>query len=193
PAPLGGGRSWQQLLHSGQRALPQPALLLGPVTRGFQRGRRLGFPTANLASDALVDADRLPSYGVYCGRAVLLDEAAAEAGSLRSYRFTGPSLPAILSWGSNPQFGLDKALFEVHIIHWPASQPAEFYGRTLACLVTHYLRDEARFPGGIDQLTEAIRLDLLVAKALLGPLADAQDRQLKDRLVRLETAAASKL
>jgi riboflavin kinase / FMN adenylyltransferase len=65
----------------------------GRVVRGLQRGRALGFPTANLAPDL---EGFVPADGVYAGW--LVDEG--PAGALRS----GIRYPAAISVGTNPTF-----------------------------------------------------------------------------------------
>lgn len=68
-------------------ALGRPYAVRGTVVRGDQRGRELGFPTANVPTDGLTAA---PADGVYAGWLRRLD--------------TGETYPAAISVGTNPTF-----------------------------------------------------------------------------------------
>jgi riboflavin kinase/FMN adenylyltransferase len=68
-------------------ALGRPYAVRGTVVRGDQRGRELGFPTANVPTDGLTAA---PADGVYAGWLRRLD--------------TGDVHPAAISVGTNPTF-----------------------------------------------------------------------------------------
>ena len=68
-------------------ALGRPYSVRGVVVRGDQRGRELGYPTANVPTGALTAA---PADGVYAGWLVRLD--------------TGERFPAAISVGTNPTF-----------------------------------------------------------------------------------------
>ena len=69
-------------------ALGRPYSVRGTVVRGDRRGRELGYPTANVPTDAL---PAVPPDGVYAGWLRRLD--------------TGETFPAAISVGSNPTFG----------------------------------------------------------------------------------------
>ena len=73
------------------RLLGRPHRVEGVVVRGHQRGRLLGFPTANVESPPHT---AIPADGIYAGWLATLDEAGAEQS--RS--------PAAISIGSNPTF-----------------------------------------------------------------------------------------
>ncbi len=128
------------LLESGEimqanRMLTEPYQIRGRVSRGEQRGRELGFPTANLE-----DVDSLlPKQGVYAG-AVRLD---------------GRDYAAAVNIGHNPTFGDDKAKFEIHIIGWEGA----LYGQTLHCSLLDHLRDTVRFHGA-DELRAQLQRDI---------------------------------
>ncbi len=68
-------------------ALGRPYSVRGVVVKGDQRGRDLGFPTANVPTDALT---AVPIDGVYAG--------------LLTRRDTGETWPAAISVGTNPTF-----------------------------------------------------------------------------------------
>ena len=73
-------------------ALGRPYAVRGLVVRGDQRGRELGFPTANVPTDQLTAA---PADGVYAGWLTRLD--------------SGETYPAAISVGTNPTFDGERA------------------------------------------------------------------------------------
>jgi riboflavin kinase / FMN adenylyltransferase len=114
----------------------------GTVLRGRARGRRIGFPTANLALES--DVDRLEP-GVYVGRAL--------------------GRPAAINVGVRPSFEVDApANIEVHIIGFDG----DLYGRELTVDLTARIRDERRF-GSVGALVEQLRRDVAVAAAAASP------------------------
>lgn len=116
--------------------LGRPYTLRGPVVRGHDRGRGIGFPTANIA----VAPDRaLPAYGVYVTRAYVGDRAYASATNV----------------GVNPTFEDEQPSVETYIIDFEGA----LYGRELRIEVLHRLRDEIKFDG-VDALTAAIAADV---------------------------------
>ena len=104
--------------------LGRPFSLRGPVVRGFERGRTIGFPTANIA----VSADRvLPALGVYVTQAYL--------GEAR--------YPAVTNIGTRPTFDDGRPSIETHVLDFEG----DLYGRELKIELLHRLRGEARFEG----------------------------------------------
>jgi len=111
----------------------------GVVVPGAQRGRALGFPTANLATDV----DVLLAPGIY---ACKLDD-----------------LPAVASLGRNPTFVDGGPLvLEVHVLDWDG----DLYGRRVRVTFAARLRDEAKFDG-VEPLIAQIQRDCADARALL--------------------------
>jgi riboflavin kinase/FMN adenylyltransferase len=98
--------------------------ITGKVIHGEERGRSLGFPTANLA-----DVEQLlPPRGVYAVRARV-------AGNLTKYR-------AVMNLGKRPTFtsnGIDS--LEVHLLDFQA----DLYDQKLWGSDMHWLRDEQPF------------------------------------------------
>jgi riboflavin kinase/FMN adenylyltransferase len=108
--------------------LGRPVEVTGPVVRGAGRGRGLGVPTANVASEA----ELLPRLGIYAARALVLDAKGRVASSHR----------AALSVGSNPTFtGAGVVTVEAHLLDFDG----DLYDRRLRLEVLHRLRDERRF------------------------------------------------
>ncbi len=133
--------------------LGRPYELVGTVVRGDRRGRTLGYPTANLATDQL-----LPGDGVYAGRAHLPD---------------GRSFPAAVSVGTKPMFDGAGPVAEAHLLDAPAGgadalQGLPEYGWILRLELVAFLRDQARFES-VPALVDQIGRDCARARGLLGP------------------------
>jgi riboflavin kinase/FMN adenylyltransferase len=133
--------------------LGRPFHLRGPIVRGAERGRSLGFPTANIA----LGLDRaLPAFGVYVTRAHL----------------GGGTYPAVTNIGLRPTFrargasasggGEDKTTVETYILDFEG----EVHGQELRIELLHRLRGEMRFPDA-DALKEQIEKDIAAARAYL--------------------------
>ncbi len=129
--------------------LGRPPSLLGTVVRGEGRGRRLGFPTANLD----LHHELRPPVGVYAGL-VLRRPAAAEAGA--------PLLPAVVNVGRRPTFGPGELLVEVHLLDWSG----DLYGEVLEVFFLACLRGEEAFAGP-EELARAIDGDVARARKIL--------------------------
>ena len=123
--------------------LGRPFSLSGPVVMGDQRGRTIGFPTANIA----IGADRwLPANGVYATRA-----------------FVGESVvPSATNIGERPTFGANTRTVETHLIGFEG----DLYGHEVRIDLVERLRPEQRFPG-VDALKEQIQRDVARAREIL--------------------------
>ena len=131
------------------RALGRPHRLEGIVIRGDQRGRELGFPTANLltAPHAAIPAD-----GVY-------------ATYVRLGRSGGPALKAAVSVGTNPTFSGRERRVEAFLLDFDG----DLYGERLALDFVARLREQRRYDG-VEPLIEQIAKDVEEARAVLvGP------------------------
>jgi len=117
----------------------------GPVTGGEKRGRKMGFPTANIAVAEYV---LLPSYGVYAAFAVIEE--------------TQQILPAIINIGVKPTFGSDKPTVEAYILGYQG----DLYAKHMALKIVRNIRPEKRFKG-LEQLREQIARDIEVARRIL--------------------------
>jgi riboflavin kinase/FMN adenylyltransferase len=134
--------------------LGRPFDLDGDVVRGVGRGRKLGWPTANIRTTN----ELLPAVGVYAVRARLLPGATA--------------IPGAANLGLNPTFRPDVALagaagqpplsLEVHLLDFAQ----DIYGRRLRVEFVHRLREERRFPG-VEALKAQIMQDVIQARRLL--------------------------
>ena len=123
--------------------------LRGTVVHGDERGRQLGFPTANLAFDY---AAALPSLGIYLGRVSVPE------------RGVGPDHPALVSVGVRPTFHDDgRVLVEVYLLDWDG----DLYDATLDLELVGRLREERRFDD-VDSLVKQMQADEREARRLLG-------------------------
>ncbi len=120
----------------------------GVVGHGKNRGKQLGFPTANLRSEA----ELYPREGVY---AVWVD-------------YGGRRWNGVLSIGYNPTFGDTGLTVEVHILDFAG----DLYGETLKIHFLKYLRGVMTFTG-MEALKEQITADIAAAAPIFG-LAKAQ-------------------
>ena len=115
----------------------------GVVERGDQRGRELGYHTANLT---LGDYQR-PKYGIYAVRVTLPD---------------GTEHPGVASLGIRPTFSPPQELLEAHLFDFDG----DLYGQTIEVALHAWIREEKKFDG-MDALAAAMREDEAQARHLL--------------------------
>lgn len=128
-------------------ALGRPFAVRGEVAQGDQRGRELGFPTANVPTDGLTAA---PADGVYAGWLRRLD--------------TGETYPAAISVGTNPTFdGVRYRRIESYVLD---RTDLELYGVDVEVTFVERLRGMVAFTG-IDPLIEQMNDDVRRARELL--------------------------
>jgi riboflavin kinase/FMN adenylyltransferase len=119
----------------------------GRVVRGDGRGRTIGFPTANLATEN----ELLPPHGVYASLATL----------------DGVVHPSITNVGVRPTFGAAGApVVETHLF----GVDGELYGRRLRLAFVRRLRDERVFPS-VEALRAQIETDCRQARELFDRLS----------------------
>ena len=136
-------------VEEASRLLGRPHSIRGEVIEGEKRGRKIGFPTANL--DVPVEL-AIPARGVYAGWSRMTD------GTLH---------PAVINIGLRPTFdGTRNIIVEAHLLDYSA----DLYGQTLQLYFTHRLRDEKKFDS-IEALTAQIKADAERGRTLL----DASD------------------
>ncbi|UQX86780.1 bifunctional riboflavin kinase/FAD synthetase [Jatrophihabitans telluris] len=116
---------------AASHALGRPHRLDGVVIRGDQRGRDLGFPTANVRAETFA---AVPADGVYAGRIVRIDEW----GNTRTDE---PSRVTAISVGTNPTFDGRHRSVEAYILDFDA----DLYGQNLGVEFIHRLRGMVRF------------------------------------------------
>ncbi|MEZ5865986.1 MAG: bifunctional riboflavin kinase/FAD synthetase [Geminicoccaceae bacterium] len=129
------------------RLLGYPFELTGIVRAGHQRGRTIGFPTANIAPPA--ERWALPAAGVYAVRA----GRCTPAGKVW--------YPGIANLGRRPTFDGDRLLLEVHLL----DVRLDLYGQRLDVAFLERLRGEVKFPG-IEALKAQIVEDCSAARRI---------------------------
>jgi riboflavin kinase/FMN adenylyltransferase len=126
--------------------LGRPFEVRGEVMTGDQRGRLLGFPTANVA----VPNDLcLPADGVYAGW---------------YERPNGDVHRCAINLGRRPTFyeHADTSLLEAHLL----DVDVDLYGEPASVRFTNFLRSERKFDG-VDALIAQLQLDVAHARDLL--------------------------
>jgi riboflavin kinase/FMN adenylyltransferase len=114
----------------------------GNVVLGHQRGRGLGFPTANLETEK----ELLPSAGVYAVKV----------------RIGRDLYDGACNIGTNPTFQNDRLSMEVFLFDFDG----DLYGRELSVYFIDRLRGEMRFPNP-EALKEAIAADVVRCREIL--------------------------
>ena len=135
--------------------LGRPYSITGSVAHGFEEGRRIGFPTANIVPNS---AEKLiPQRGVYATRASI------EGGEW---------LPAMLNIGTNPTFQRQSLTIEAHIIGFEGN----IYDKQVRVEFCKKLRDEQQF-----ESIEALRRQLYADReATLEAIALANNKDIID-------------
>uniref|UniRef100_A0A942T0Y4 Riboflavin biosynthesis protein n=1 Tax=Neobacillus citreus TaxID=2833578 RepID=A0A942T0Y4_9BACI len=127
------------------RLLGREHAVRSTVVHGNQRGRAMGYPTANLdpACEGFVPAD-----GVYAARVL----------------HRGTVYPAAVSVGNNPTFdGVPEKQIEAHLL----DVDIDLYGETISVLFVSYVRGMVKF-SSMDELAEQMRQDDRDIRLLLG-------------------------
>jgi len=131
-------------LERATHLLGRPYRMAGRVRRGQQLGRKLGYPTANLALHRKV----VPLWGVF------------------AVRVSGAGLadhPAVVSLGTRPTINGTDPLLEVHVFDFDG----DLYGRYLDVDFVQRLRAERKFES-LDALVLQMHRDAAAARAVLG-------------------------
>jgi riboflavin kinase / FMN adenylyltransferase len=124
-------------MHGARRCLGAPFMVEGEVVEGDQRGRTLGFPTANIVPD---DRLAIPGHGVYAAFA--------------------DGVPAAVNVGVRPTFDTGRGvLIETYLI----DRNEDLYGRTLRVAFVERLRGERRF-ASVEELIAQMKIDVEDAK-----------------------------
>jgi riboflavin kinase/FMN adenylyltransferase len=153
PLRIGGERvsatQVRELVQAGDmRAVPplfgRPFALEGRVVGGDQRGRTIGFPTANVQVSA---QHVLPADGVYACRVTLPD---------------GATCAAVTNIGVRPTFGVLARTVEAHLLDWHG----DLYGETLHVAFIQRIRGEQKF-SSVDELKAQITQDVARAREIL--------------------------
>jgi riboflavin kinase / FMN adenylyltransferase len=126
--------------------LGRPHEARGKVVMGDQRGRLLGFPTANVE---VPNSICFPADGVYAGYYERPD---------------GATHPCAINLGRRPTFyeHADHSLLEAHLLDFDG----DLYGETAKVRFHQFLRSERKFEG-IDALITQLKLDVEHTRAVL--------------------------
>lgn len=119
----------------------------GVVRKGDQRGRTLGYPTANLDIDSAL---ALPPRGVYAGRAHVNDLVR----------------PAAINIGVNPTFGGDPSTSPLQVEAYLLDLEADMYDQTVRLEFWSRLRDEEMFDS-VDDLVSQMAEDVAATRGLV--------------------------
>lgn len=133
--------------------LGHPFEIESRVIPGFQRGRGLGFPTANLALAGILH----PPTGIY----------------IVEGHVDGKWLPAVANLGYNPTFGHEKLHLEVHLM----AECGDIYRKLLRVRFLKRLRSEIKFPN-VEALKKQIAQDVQDAQAFFKQRHDDTPRSL---------------
>ena len=126
-----------------EKYLGYPYSLTGTVVTGSQRGRTIGFPTANLAP---ANPDKLiPAGGVYAVQVTIQQDI-----------FAG-----MLNIGYRPTFGDGGLSIEVHVLDFDG----DLYGQDITISFLDHIRNEIKFPN-IESLKAQLNLDKTQAQSI---------------------------
>jgi riboflavin kinase/FMN adenylyltransferase len=126
-------------MEGARHCLGAPFMVEGEVVSGDQRGRELGFPTANLVPD---DRLAIPGHGVYAAFA--------------------DGVPAAVNVGVRPTFETGRGvLIEAYLI----DHEQDLYGSLLRIAFVARLRGEKRF-AGVEELIAQMHVDVEDAKGV---------------------------
>ncbi len=124
-------------MEAARRCLGAPFMVEGEVVSGDQRGRELGFPTANIVPD---DRLAIPGHGVYAAFA--------------------DGVPAAVNVGVRPTFDSGRGvLIETYLI----DREEDLYGKTLRVAFVERLRGERSYPE-VGELVAQMHRDVEDAK-----------------------------
>ncbi|MDT7741863.1 MAG: riboflavin kinase / adenylyltransferase [Actinomycetota bacterium] len=130
-------------------ALGRPHRVEGVVVKGDQRGRELGYPTANVAA---TEHAAIPADGVYAGWFV---RPGRDGGEER--------LPTAVSVGTNPTFSGQVRTVEAFVL----DHTEDFYGQRVGVDFVGKVRGMARFDS-VEELITAMDGDVATTRGLLG-------------------------
>ena len=134
------------------RLLGRQYNLEGRVVPGEQRGRKLGFPTANLQTDK----ELLPASGVYAVKV----------------RHGQQEYAGVVNLGKRPTFGGGASTIEVHLLDFTG----QLYEQNLRIYFVEHLRGEQKFSNA-GELIDAIAADVLKARQILQSVQIIQYRE----------------
>ena len=123
--------------------LGYPYTIVGKVVKGYQKGRKMGFPTANL--DASEFGMLVPAPGVYAVKTRLEGNVAMKQG--------------MMNIGTRPTFDGSNISLETNIFDFSG----DIYGKLMLVSFEHRIRSERKFDGP-EQLKEQLIIDKQIVK-----------------------------
>ncbi|MEO1249174.1 MAG: bifunctional riboflavin kinase/FAD synthetase [Pseudomonadota bacterium] len=150
----------REALRTGQpreaaHILGRPWEVESTVQLGDQRGRTLGYPTANM-----VLGDQLrPAYGIYAVEASI---AATNGQGNKTEPDWGPWLPGVANFGIRPMYRSQEPLMETHLFDFDR----DIYGQRMRVRLIDHLRLEKAF-ASVDELVAQMDRDAQKARAVL--------------------------
>ena len=131
-------------VREANRLLGREYAMAGPVEMGDQVGRRLGFPTANIA----VEANKLvPALGAYAGRVIALDR----------------EFVAALSVGYRPTFGGTQLRVEAFVLDFEG----DLYQKRIEMRFIEYLHPDIKFESPADLVVQ-LKKDVADTRKIVG-------------------------
>ena len=115
----------------------------GKVLSGFQNGRKMSIPTANVEYDVNAVS---PRNGVYAALTAV----------------DGVVYKSVVNIGNNPTFNAEKITVESHILDFNG----DLYGKTISVELLEYLRPDKKFES-IEELKAQIKQDIETAKGII--------------------------
>lgn len=128
-------------VHRAALCLGRPYALTGRVIRGKERGKALGFPTANIAPGQKM----IPAEGIYAGWCTVADKRHVAA----------------ISIGRNPTFDEGDLSVEAYLLDFDE----DIYGQSIRIEFLRWLRDQERFDS-VDDLVHQMRKDVEKVRAV---------------------------
>ncbi len=142
--------------------LGRPYLLTGRVVHGDERGRELGYPTANITLDEPFKL--VPAPGVYIATAQVLDAPSSDL-----------PIRAMLYLGTRPTFGESQPVIELFLLDWSG----DLYDSRLRVFMHERVRGDKRFVTA-KALVDQIRHDEEVTRVWF----DARDHSTLSRSIK---------
>lgn len=137
-------------LDTAEKLLGRPYRMSGRVARGAQRGRSIGFPTANI----YVHRRATPVQGVF---------------AVEMFGLDGEPLAGVANVGTRPTVNGTAVLLEVHLFDFAQ----DIYGRYVQVDFIRRLRDEQRF-ASLDELKKQIHIDAQQARDFFEKRSEAR-------------------
>ena len=128
--------------------LGRPWYITGQVQYGNKNGRKIGFPTANIHINDIIE----PIYGVYVTKTFIMSDNGMQVES--------NFIPSISNFGKRPTIGGGKTILETHLLN---NDSNNLYGKRLYIEFAEFLRAEKKF-NSLNDLKEQIKDDVMSAK-----------------------------